>query len=111
MTFRIRIDRVAQAEIDQFAGYAAKYDDAWASEQFARLNHVFSVELAEAPLRRSFFMLTGAPHRAYLFQVGRRTHYWIIYTVDEQAQIVDVLRFWNTSRDPAEFGPEEEIEL
>ena len=39
-------------------------------------------------------------YRAYLFRVGRRTQYWIIYTVDENAQMVDVLHFWNASRDP-----------
>jgi hypothetical protein len=77
MTFRIRIDRVAQQEIDEFAIHAAEYSEAWATEQFARLSHIFAVDLAEAPLRRSFFVLTGAPYRAYLFRVGRRTHYWI----------------------------------
>lgn len=43
--------------------------------------------------------LTGAPYRAYLFRVGRRTHYWIIYTVDEDSRLVNVLAFWNASRD------------
>ncbi len=107
MTFRIRIDRVAQEEIDDFAAHAAGYSDEWATEQFARLSHIFSIDLAEAPLRRSFFVLTGAPYRAHLFRVGRRTHYWIIYTVDEDARTVDVLRFWNASRDPRQFADAE----
>jgi len=56
--------------------------------------------LAESPLTWSYFPLTGAPYRGYLFRVGRRTQYWIIYTVDEYSRIVDVLSFWNTARDP-----------
>ena len=109
MTFRLRIDRLAQQEIDRFAVYAADYSEAWAFEQFSRLNHVLSVELANGPLQRNFFVLTGAPYRAYLFKVGRRTRYWIIYTVDETKQTVDILRFWNASRDPAAFAAVEDI--
>ena len=48
----------------------------------------------------SYFPLTGAPYRGYLFRVGRRTQYWIIYTVDEDTRTVDVLLFWNAARDP-----------
>jgi len=48
----------------------------------------------------SYFVFTGAPYRAYLFRVGRRTQYWVIYTVDEDTRTVDVLHFWNASRDP-----------
>jgi hypothetical protein len=59
-----------------------------------------SVDLCESPLTWSYFTLTGEPYRAFLFRVGRRTQHWVIYTVDEDAQIVDLLHFWNTSRDP-----------
>ncbi|MDQ2079562.1 hypothetical protein RA307_05155 [Xanthobacteraceae bacterium Astr-EGSB] len=45
----------------------------------------------------------GAPYRANLFRVGRRTQYWIIYTVDEDAGVIDVLQFWNAMRDPRDF--------
>src|SRR4030095_4007629 len=55
---------------------------------------------AKPPLTWGYFPITGAPYRAYLFRVGRRTQYWVIYTVDEQAQTVDVLQFWNATRDP-----------
>jgi mRNA-degrading endonuclease RelE of RelBE toxin-antitoxin system len=41
------------------------------------------------------------PYRAYLFRVGRRTQYWVIYTVDEEANTIDILSFWNAARDPA----------
>jgi hypothetical protein len=56
--------------------------------------------LRESPLTWAYFPLIGAPYRAYLFRVGRRTQYWIIYTVDEDARTVDVISFWNAMRDP-----------
>jgi hypothetical protein len=36
----------------------------------------------------------------HLFRVGRRTQYWIIYTVDEETRPVDILLLWNAARDP-----------
>ena len=99
MTFRLRIDRLAQREIDEFAAYTSAYSDEFAAEQFARLSDTLT-EIAEAPLRWTYFVLTGAPYRASLFRVGRRTQYWIIYSVDEDERTVSVLRFWNASRDP-----------
>ena len=86
--------------MDEFADYLRKYSEEFANEQIDRLNHILSDNLAVSPLTWTYFPLTGAPYRAYLFRVGRRTHYWIVYTVDEDARTVDVLHFWNTSRDP-----------
>jgi hypothetical protein len=51
----------------------------------------------------SFFFITGAPYRAYLFEIGARTQYWIVYTIDMPARAVNVLRVWNTSRDAGRF--------
>ncbi len=103
MIFRLRIAPLAQRHIDAFAAYLRDYDEAFAIEQIDRLDRIFAVHLGESPLTWSYFALTGAPYRAYLFRVGRRTQYWIIYTVDEDARIVDVLHFWNASRDPEGF--------
>lgn len=103
MTYRVVKAPRAQAEMAQFAAYAADYSDEFASEQFTRLNHILSVELAEAPLMWSYFYVTGAPYHAYLFRVGRRTHFWIVYTVDEETRTVNVLRFWNAGKDPVTF--------
>src|SRR5437016_1729183 len=100
MTFRVRIDPVAQRLIDEFAVYLRDYSEDFAIEQLDRLEHVFLVGLRERPLTWSHFALTGPPYRAYLFRVGRRTQYWIVYTVDQDARTVDVLHFWNASRDP-----------
>lgn len=56
--------------------------------------------LAVSPLTWAYFPLTGAPYRGCLFRVGRRTHYWVIHTVDEEEKVVDILHFWNARRDP-----------
>lgn len=100
MTYKVVRAPLAQGEMARFAAYAADYSDDWAIEQFTRLNRVLSVDLAEAPYQWSYFYLTGAPFRAYLFRVGRRTQFWIIYTIDEETKTVNILRFWNASRDP-----------
>ena len=99
MAFRLRIDAVALIQIEEFAAYLRDYDKAFALEQIERLDRALRL-LRESPLTWSYFPLTGAPYRAYLFRVGRRTQYWVIYTVDEDARTIDVLSFWNAARDP-----------
>jgi len=100
MTYRVRIDPVALRQIDQFAVYLRDYSEDFAIEQIERLDRIVRANLGEAPHTWSYFPLTGAPYRAYLFRVGRRTQYWIIYTVDEENRTVDILSFWGTARDP-----------
>jgi mRNA-degrading endonuclease RelE of RelBE toxin-antitoxin system len=99
MAYRLRIDPVALIQIEQFAEYLRDYDEGFATEQIERLDRALRF-LQESPLTWSYFPLTGAPYRAYLFRVGRRTQYWVIYTIDEDTQTVDVLSFWNAARDP-----------
>src|SRR6478609_8187339 len=100
MTYRVRIARVAQRQIDEFAVYLRAYSEEFAVEQIERLNQTIAVALGEAPLAWPYFPLTGAPYRAYLFRVGRHAQFWIIYTVDEDARVVDILDFWSVRRDP-----------
>jgi mRNA-degrading endonuclease RelE of RelBE toxin-antitoxin system len=100
MTYRVRVDPLAQREIDQFAVYLRAYDEEFAIEQIERLDRILHTHVAESPLTWAYFPLTGAPYRAYLFRVGRRTQYWIVYTVHEETRTVDILSFWNTARDP-----------
>ncbi len=100
MTFQIRIAPIAQRHIDEMIRYLRAYSEEFATEQIERLDRVFAITLGESPLTWGYFPLTGAPYRAYLFRIGRRTQYWIIYTVDEDIRTVDVLHFWNASRDP-----------
>ena len=99
MTYRVRIDPVAQQQIDDFARYLRNYEEDFAIEQIEHLDRIFA-NIGESPLTWSYFPLTGAPYRAYLFRVGRRTQYWIIYTVDEDNRTIDILSFWNTARNP-----------
>jgi mRNA-degrading endonuclease RelE of RelBE toxin-antitoxin system len=100
MTFRLRIAPRAQRHIEEFAAYLREYSEDLAIEQMDRLNRILSANLGESPLTWSYFAFSGAPYRAYLFRVGRRTQYWIIYTVDEDSRTVDILHFWNAMRDP-----------
>jgi hypothetical protein len=78
LTYRVVIAPLARRELARFAAYAADYSDAFADEQFSRLNRILSVELSEAPLMWSYFYLTGAPYRAYLYRVSRNTQFWIV---------------------------------
>jgi plasmid stabilization system protein ParE len=103
VTFRVRIAPLAQRHIDEFAAYLGAYSEDFAVEQIDRLDRILAVNLGGSPLTWGHFFLTGAPYRAYLFRVGRRTQYWIVYTVDEDARTVDVVHFWNTGRDPETF--------
>jgi mRNA-degrading endonuclease RelE of RelBE toxin-antitoxin system len=100
MAYRVRIDRLAQRQIERFAVYLRDYSEDFAIDQIERLDRILRADLAESPLTWAYFPLTGAPYRAYLFRVGRRTQYWIIYTVDEETRTVDILSFWNAARDP-----------
>ena len=100
MTYRVRIDPVALRQIEQFAIYLRDYSEDFAIEQIERLDRILHFNLGESPLTWGYFPLTGAPYRAYLFRVGRRTHYWIIYTVNDDSRTVDILAFWNAARDP-----------
>jgi mRNA-degrading endonuclease RelE of RelBE toxin-antitoxin system len=101
MAYHLRISASAQRQVDEFSGYLREYSERFAVEQMDRLNLALSVNLAESPNTWSYFTHMGAPYRAYLFRVGRRTQYWIIYTVDDENRTVDILHFWNASRDPA----------
>jgi len=64
MTYRVRIDPVAQRHIDQFARYLRDYNEDFAIEQIRRLDRILFTNLAETPRTWSYFPLTGLPeHR------------------------------------------------
>jgi mRNA-degrading endonuclease RelE of RelBE toxin-antitoxin system len=104
MTYRVFRSRSFDRDVDDFARYATEYSEPFAREQFVRLEKVLSIDLVQSPNTWSYFFVTGAPNRAYFFSVGRRTGFWIIYTVDEDLKRVDLLRFWNASRDTHSFN-------
>jgi len=103
MPFRVDITDLAQRDIDHLARYCRDYEAAFWEEQEARLADVFETWFANSPQTWNFFFITGAPYRAYLFEIGARTKYWIVYTIDAQARVVNVLRVWNTSQDSGRF--------
>ena len=92
-------------DLDEFLEYLAAYDEDYASEQLLRLRRIISVDIAGSPQTWAAFFVTGAPYRAYLFKLGRRTSYWLVYVADDFAQRIDLLRFWNASRDTESFRP------
>ena len=103
MAYRVRFDPVALRHIEEFATYLGGYGEDFAIEQIDRLDRIIRLNIAESPLTWPYFAFTGAPYRAYLFRVGRRTQYWIVYKVDDEARTVDILHFWNAMRDPESF--------
>ena len=50
MTFRLRIDPIAQQRIDQFASYLRHYSEEFAIQQIDRLDYILHSNLGEAPL-------------------------------------------------------------
>ena len=59
--------------------------------------------IANNPNSFNWFHETGAPYRAKVFKLAR-TRYWIVYVVDDERQIVEFLRFWNTAREQDTHG-------
>lgn len=88
MAYRLRIAPLAQHHIDDLARYLRNYSEDFAVAEIYRLNRILSANLAQAPLTWTYFPPTGPPYRAYRYRVGRRTQYWIVYTVDEDSRTV-----------------------
>lgn len=86
-----------------FARYCRKYSRRFWEAQETQLAHVLETWLPESPRTWSYFVLTGAPYRAYLFVAGERTKYWIVYRIDEQTRTVHIVRMWNAARNPRLF--------
>src|SRR5215468_8059080 len=101
MTFRVRIDPVAQRHIDDVCRLPLQLQRRIRdrADRSARPHHIHQSRRV-APDVELFHVHGRAPYRAYLFRVGRRTQYWIIYTVDEETRTVDILSFWSAARDP-----------
>jgi|SRR5580692_2466639 plasmid stabilization system protein ParE len=103
MRFRVDITDRAQSDIDHLARYCRTYSADFWEEQETRLAHVFEIWFATTPHTWNFFFVSGAPYRAYLFEIGVRTKVWIVYTIDDEREVVNVLRVWNTAHDPEQF--------
>jgi hypothetical protein len=66
MTYRVRIDPVAQRQLDQFAHYLRDYDEDFAIDQIERLGRILFANLAEAPLTWTYFPLRSTVPRLSL---------------------------------------------
>ena len=105
MSYRVIRSARANHDLVLFSQFARSYGQDWAAHQLQRINRLFSIELPRSPHQWSYFYITGAPYRAYLFRAGRKIQYWIVYSVDDAAQTINILRFWNASQDPDRFLP------
>ena len=103
MQYRLRISRRAQQDIDVLAVYLREYGERFAAVQIDRLTQILISHIGETPRTWGYFALTGAPYHAYLFRIGRRTQYWIVYLIDEEARAIDIVRVWNARRRSSTF--------
>ena len=103
MAFRVVFTPKAEAEIDAFAAYLADHSPIVADRIITELAEAITQHIKPRPTMWQYFFLTGAPYRAYLFKVSRRTAFWIVYSIDEEAEEINILRFWNGSGDPEVF--------
>jgi plasmid stabilization system protein ParE len=103
MTYRLTLSARAERDVDEFLTWLTNYSPNVAAEYQRDLMETIRAHVLERPHTWPFFFLTGRPYRAYLYQVSRRTTYWLVYTIDDSDKIVSVLRFWNSARDPNRF--------
>jgi plasmid stabilization system protein ParE len=104
MKYRAVIDVLAQRDIDEFYEYLRRYSENTARKYVEAFFDAIERTVAIFPHSFSFFAEVGAPYKAFLFTVSRRTAYWVIYTVDDEKNEVRILRFWNASRQPGTHG-------
>jgi plasmid stabilization system protein ParE len=93
----------AAHDLQNLHAYLMRYSEEVANLYLDELEDVIASNIAERPLTWQFFFVTGAPYRAYLFRLGRRTAYWIVYLVDEEQEQVNILRIWHAAQNPREF--------
>jgi plasmid stabilization system protein ParE len=103
MAFELFVTAEALADLAELQEYLAGLDPVLAERVSFDLERIMRREIAGRPSLHSWFYLTGAPFRARLFRLSRRTQFWIIYEVKEDTELVMILRLWNASRDPAAF--------
>ena len=94
----------ARRDIRQFIRYLQREAGAAAALTYAgRLEHDIQVLIASSPETFAWFHETGEPYRAKLFKLTRTT-WWIVYVVDPGRRRVEIVRLWNTAREPDSHG-------
>jgi len=104
MPYQIRRSPKARDDIRNFFRYLKnEASEAVARKYLSQLEHDVTNLIANSPNSFSWFHETGPPYRAKLFKLVRTT-YWIIYVVDDEKQVVELIRFWNSARQPRTHG-------
>jgi plasmid stabilization system protein ParE len=104
VSYRVVIDDFAQRDIDSFYEYLRRYSQKTAGKFAEAFYDGIERTIAEYPHSFSFFSELGAPYKAFLFTVSRRTAFWMIYSIDKSESEVRILRLWNASREPGTHG-------
>jgi plasmid stabilization system protein ParE len=104
MPYQIRRAPQARQDIRDFIRHLKReVSEPTARKYFDALEHDITDLLARTPNSFNWFHETGAPYRAKLFKLTRTT-YWIIYVVDDDNEVVELVRFWNSAREPGSHG-------
>ena len=99
MTFRLELGDNAIRQIDQFFDYLRRFSFQTADKYENALAEAIQTYLINSPATFNYYWETGAPNRAFLFNLSR-TSYWVIYRIYEDEGIVRVLSFHNTASAP-----------
>jgi plasmid stabilization system protein ParE len=104
MPYQIRRSPRARSDIRNFFGHLKREaGEATARKYLAQLDHDITFLIANSPNSFGWFHETGPPYRAKLFRLVRTT-FWIIYVVDNDSEVVELLRLWNSAREPGTHG-------
>ncbi|MGD0430018.1 MAG: type II toxin-antitoxin system RelE/ParE family toxin [Acetobacteraceae bacterium] len=100
MPYEIVRSPTARRDIREFVRYLKREaGDATARAWLDALEHELQSVIANHPNVFSWFHETGEPYRAKLFKLARTT-YWIINVVNDELRRVEIVRFWNSARQP-----------
>lgn len=104
MPYEIRRSPQARDDIRDFFRYLkSEAGETIARKYLSQLVHDLTYLIANNPNSFNWFHETGPPYRAKLFRLARTT-YWIIYIVNDENQVVELIRFWNSAWEPGTHG-------
>ena len=92
MAYRVLFSREAEEDIHLLSNYLSRYSEDTARYYMNDLVSCIMRNVAVRPLTWQYFYLTGAPFRAYLYKISRRSAYWVVYQVNNTENAVDILR-------------------
>lgn len=103
MRYRFRFAEAALSDINMVSDYLVERAGGAVAASFVRALDRDLRLIGERPRAFAFFHETGPPYRAKLVRVGQTT-YWLVYLIQEDYEIIDVLRFWSSAREPGTHG-------